>query len=32
VLHDKQHRSYVTLPTLGRQAHKLRVPNLTRGG
>ena len=32
VLHDPQHPSYVALPTLGATAHKMPVPNLTRGG
>jgi hypothetical protein len=31
VLHDRQHPSYIALPTLGAKAHKLSVPNLTRG-
>jgi len=31
VLHDPQHPSYIELPTLGKQAHRLAVPNLTRG-
>jgi predicted acyl esterase len=31
VLHDRQHPSYVALPTLGGKARKLSVPNLTRG-
>jgi uncharacterized protein len=31
VLHDKQHPSYLALPTLGSKRHKLRVPDLTRG-
>ncbi len=31
VLHDRQHPSYVELPTLGRKARKLSVPDLTRG-
>jgi hypothetical protein len=31
VLHDPQHPSYIELPTLGKKAHKLSVPNLTRG-
>jgi putative CocE/NonD family hydrolase len=31
VLHDRQHPSYLALPTLGAKPHKLRVPNLTRG-
>jgi uncharacterized protein len=31
VLHDQQHPSYIELPTLGKQARRLSVPNLTRG-
>ena len=31
VLHDPQHPSYIELPTLGKKAHRLAVPNLTRG-
>jgi hypothetical protein len=31
ILHDPKHPSYVALPTLGKKAHKLHLPNLTRG-
>jgi uncharacterized protein len=31
VLHDSRHPSYLELPTLGNKAHRLSVPNLTRG-